>query len=90
MLQLLTRQCSAAQQAAAAPDPDATLSYIHAAWDTLTRSVTDCNSFADVKSTTRPPRSPVLYLPADVPAPPKVKALEQTCHVRVDLAAAPH
>ena len=36
-----------AQQAVAASDPAATLSYIHSAWDTLTRSVTDCNSFTD-------------------------------------------
>ena len=33
----------------AAPISDATLSYIHSAWDTLTRSVTDCNSLADIK-----------------------------------------
>ena len=32
-----------------APDAQATLSYIHAAWDTLTRSDTDCSSVADTK-----------------------------------------
>ena len=72
-----------AQQANAAPDPDATLRYIHAAWDTLTRSVTDCGSFADVKIDNTAAARPVLYLPADVPVPPKVKALEQNCNVRV-------
>jgi alpha,alpha-trehalase len=68
-----------AQQAVAAPDSNATLNYIHAAWDTLTRSVTDCNSLADTKIES----APVLYLPAEMPVPPKVLALEQACHVRV-------
>ncbi len=70
-------------QQAAAPNPDATLQYIHAAWDTLTRSVTDCNSIADIKVDSASAANPVLYLPADFPAPSKVTALEQTCHVRV-------
>jgi alpha,alpha-trehalase len=70
-------------QQAAAPNPDATLQYIHAAWDSLTRSVTDCNSIADIKVDSAAAANPVLYLPADVPAPQKVTDLEQTCHVRV-------
>lgn len=70
-------------QKAAAPNPDATLQYIHAAWDTLTRSVTDCNSIADIKVDSAAAANPVLYLPADLSAPSKVTALEQTCHVRV-------
>ena len=70
-------------QQAAAPNPDATLQYIHAAWDTLTRSVTECNSIADIKVDSAAAANPVLYLPADLPAPSKVTALEQTCHVRV-------
>src|SRR5450631_1523268 len=72
-----------AQQANAAPDPDSTLRYIHAAWDTLTRSVTNCDSFADVKVENAAAARPILYLPAEVPVPPKVKALEQSCNVRV-------
>jgi len=72
-----------AQQSAAAPDADATLSYIHAAWDTLTRSVTDCNSLADTKIDSKAAANPVLYLPADIPVPPAVTALGQNCHVRV-------
>ena len=72
-----------AQQPAAAPDPGVTLSYIHSAWDALTRSVTDCNSLTDVKVENPSAAGPVLYLPAEVPAPPRVKALEQTCHVKV-------
>jgi alpha,alpha-trehalase len=72
-----------AQQPVAASDPAATLNYIHSAWDTLTRSVTDCNSFTDVKVENPSAANPVLYLPADLLAPPQVNALEQTCHVRL-------
>lgn len=61
------------------PNPQATLQYIHGAWDTLTRSMTDCHSLVDIKITA----NPVLYLPAEIPAPPEVKALEQKCNVRV-------
>lgn len=68
---------SAAPQSA--PDPSATLTYIHGAWDTLTRSMTDCHSLVDIKVTA----NPVLYLPAETPAPPEVVTLEQKCHVNV-------
>ena len=61
------------------PDPQATLDYIHAAWDTLKRSATDCTSLVDVKVAA----APVLYLPADFAPPPAATALEQKCHVRV-------
>ena len=74
-------QISSAQEASsgASPNPDATLTYIHAAWDTLTRSMTDCHSLVDTKVTT----SPILYMPAEVPAPPEVVALKDKCHVEV-------
>ncbi len=62
-----------------APDPQATLSYIHAAWDTLTRSDTDCSSVADTKVAA----VSVLYLPAELATPPSVAALETKCHVKV-------
>jgi alpha,alpha-trehalase len=62
-----------------APNPEATLSYIHSAWETLTRSMTDCHSLVDIKVTT----NPILYLPAEVPAPPPVTELEQKCHVMI-------
>ncbi len=61
------------------PDPEATLRYIHGAWDTLTRSMTDCHSLVDIKVTA----NPVLYMPAEMPAPPEVAALEQKCNVKV-------
>jgi alpha,alpha-trehalase len=75
-------------QQVAAPDATETLSYIHAAWDTLTRSATDCNSLTDVKveggaAEVGASAPAVLYLPADMPTSPKLNALVQSCHVRV-------
>ncbi|HEU5351444.1 MAG TPA: trehalase family glycosidase, partial [Terracidiphilus sp.] len=70
-------QPAAAQTAG--PDSAATLAYIHAAWATLTRSMADCRSFGDVKIAA----PPVLYIPADIPTPPEVVALENKCHIRV-------
>ena len=60
------------------PDPAATLAYIHYAWETLTRSMTDCHSLVDIKVTA----NPILYMPADVPAPPEVSTLQDKCNVR--------
>ena len=62
-----------------APNPEATLAYIHAAWDTLTRSTTDCHSLTDIKVSTHP----VLYLPAEMAIPAEVAAVEQKCHVNL-------
>ena len=75
-------------QEAATPDAVATLNYIHAAWDTLTRSATDCNSLTDVKvdagaAEVGARAATVLYLPADMPTSAKLNALTQSCHVRV-------
>jgi alpha,alpha-trehalase len=53
--------------------------YIHSAWTTLRRSQTDCASLVDTKLTTKP----VLYVPADIPTPPAVQALESKCGNRV-------
>jgi alpha,alpha-trehalase len=54
--------------------------YIHAAWDELSRSMTDCKSIVDPKLAT----TSILYLPANVPEPPEVSALETSCKVKVD------
>jgi alpha,alpha-trehalase len=62
-----------------APNPEATLNYIHSAWDTLTRSMTDCHSLVDSKVAA----NPILYIPAEVAAPPEVMELEQRCHVEI-------
>ncbi len=53
--------------------------YIRQAWDTLTRSMDECASLADVKVMTHP----VLYLPAGLPVPAKVADLQHTCYVQV-------
>ena len=61
------------------PDPEATLDYIHGAWDTLTRSMTECHSLVDIKVTA----DPILYLPAVMAAPAAVNELTAKCHVKV-------
>ena len=63
----------------AQPDPAATLNYIHSAWDTLTRSTTDCHSLVDIKVSA----NPLLYLPAEIAAPADVAAVADKCHVKV-------
>ncbi|MFP5237692.1 MAG: trehalase family glycosidase [Acidobacteriota bacterium] len=70
----------AQETAQRAPNPDATLRYIHATWDTLTRSMTDCHSLVDIKVTA----NPILYLPAGMAEPPQVQALTAKCHVKVE------
>ena len=54
--------------------------YIHDAWDSLSRSMNDCKSVVDPKLAT----TSILYLPANVPEPPEVAALEKSCKVKVD------
>jgi alpha,alpha-trehalase len=71
--------CSAQTPDVHVPDSADTLRYIHAAWETLTRSTTDCASLADTKVGA----ASVLYLPAELPAPPQVITAEQKCHIRV-------
>jgi alpha,alpha-trehalase len=80
---LFSSVCHVSGQQAGAPNPEATLSYIHASWDTLTRSTTNCDSFADVKVRDHAGSQQVMYMPADVPIPAKVKAMEQSCNVRI-------
>lgn len=77
-----------AQVPVAAPDSAATLRYIHATWNTLTRSVTECNSLTDIKVANASNAQPIIYLPAELPVPDTLKALEQTCHLKA--AALPH
>jgi alpha,alpha-trehalase len=90
LLALTVPACIVNAQAAFPADPTAginpagtnpadTLQYIHASWDQLTRSVTDCQSLSDIKVTTRP----VIYLPADIPAPPAVQQLSKDCAVEI-------
>jgi len=69
----------AQEPAAAKVDSEATLQYIHASWDNLTRSVTTCASFTDLKVSSRP----VLYTPADISVPPAIQQLSKDCGVNV-------
>src|SRR6185437_1909339 len=69
---------------AQAPGADAVstakiLSYIHNSWNSLSRSMTDCKSLVDPKVTT----TPILYLPAGLPTPASVTAMQKLCKVEV-------
>ena len=55
------------------------LSYISTAWNTLTRSMTDCDSVVDPKVKV----PPVLYLPAGMSEPATVQELSKSCGVQV-------
>jgi alpha,alpha-trehalase len=70
---------SAQSPAPASPDPEATLRYIHASWDSLTRSVTDCHAIVDTKVAA----VSILYLPAGMSTPPDITSLRQTCQVKI-------
>jgi alpha,alpha-trehalase len=76
--------CAAhAQAVSSAPDSGKLkpiLDYISTAWDTLTRSMTECQSVGDPKVAT----APVLYLPAGFAEPAAVQALTGNCKVRVE------
>ena len=56
------------------------LGYISSAWDTLTRSMTNCETLVDPKLK----ESPVLYLPAGYAEPAAVQKLAADCKVRVE------
>ena len=51
------------------------LTYISSGWDTLTRSMMDCQTVIDPKLT----EASVLYLPTDFPAPTAVQDLQKRC-----------
>lgn len=80
-LSLASARAYAAEPRAAAPDKGlaAILDYISSGWDTLTRSMTDCQTVVDPKLT----EGSVLYVPADFPAPPAVQDLQKRCKVQV-------
>jgi alpha,alpha-trehalase len=56
------------------------LTYISSGWDTLTRSMTDCQTVVDPKLA----EASILYLPADVPPPPAVQEMQKRCKVDVE------
>jgi alpha,alpha-trehalase len=53
--------------------------YIHKAWETLSRSMNECSSIADPKLN----HEPVMYLPHDLPEPAELSALKATCKFEV-------
>ncbi len=78
---LATPVCGVAQSASpqAAPPAMPIGQYIHHAWSGLERSMTDCSSLVDTKST----GETILYLPYGVAEPASVAALKFRCHVDV-------
>jgi alpha,alpha-trehalase len=62
------------------PELKPILDYISTAWDTLTRSITDCQSVVDPKMKV----AAVLYLPAGMAEPAAVRKLSRECNVRVE------
>jgi alpha,alpha-trehalase len=55
------------------------LGYIAKTWDTLTRSMEECTTVVDPKLA----ENSVLYLPAELTAPPQVEELQKRCHIQV-------
>jgi len=76
---LLLPLAATAQTHDAAADQAAIRQYIANSWSTLSRSMSECKSVADIKVQT----TPVLYLPADLPTPQAVAAMHDTCHVDI-------
>jgi alpha,alpha-trehalase len=68
------------QPASANPGLDPILQYISTGWDTLTRSMTDCNTVVDPKLV----EESILYLPAGSPTPEAVREMQQRCHAKVE------
>jgi alpha,alpha-trehalase len=67
--------------AQAAPAPAATIdAYIHKGWDSLSRSMSECQSLIDPKVTT----PPLLYLPFGAPMPPELTRLSSQCKIDVE------
>lgn len=78
---LLMATCWAQEQQPTAPSNGLgpIREYIRNGWDTLTRSMTRCDSIVDPKVAA----PAVLYLPADFPVPDAVTRLQQNCKVDV-------
>jgi alpha,alpha-trehalase len=66
------------------PSLDGILTYIHAGWDSLTRSTNSCTAVSDTKLAT----SPVLYLPAGFDQPRELEQVQRNCAVTI--AHLPH
>lgn len=58
---------------------DDILHYISDDWTGLRRSLTDCNTYQDVKTQGKP----TLYLPADISVPPALTQMQQRCRLQI-------
>jgi alpha,alpha-trehalase len=76
---LLLASVAATAQSPTAASQAGIREYIASGWDTLSRSMSECKSVGDLKVQT----TPVLYLPADLPTPTAVAAMQANCHVDV-------
>jgi alpha,alpha-trehalase len=85
---VIAMACATLAQAPAGPSSSAPprqglkpiLAYIDSAWDTLTRSMNDCQTVVDPKLKA----APVVYLPAGFPEPASVEKLASDCNVRIE------
>ena len=68
-----------AKPGAGAEGLDRILNYISTGWDTLTRSMTNCNTVVDPKLT----EASLLYLPAHFPVSNALLDLRKRCHVEI-------
>jgi alpha,alpha-trehalase len=75
---LLAASTVFAQPAPAEPD---ILSYIHSAWDTLTRDPISCEALVDPKL---PAGESVLYFPAEVQKTAQARSAAEKCKVRIE------
>jgi alpha,alpha-trehalase len=73
------KQPAFAAESGGNPDLKPILNYIASAWDTLTRSMSRCETVVDPKLADKS----VLYLPADYPEPAAVASLQQQCNFEV-------
>ena len=85
LVAVLACSLTAAPASVAKPEADSEglkpiLTYISSAWNTLTRSMTQCDSVVDPKLTAQS----VLYLPAEFPPPAAVQKLQQDCKIEVE------
>ena len=67
------------RQVAGSSNLDEILAYIHAGWDSLTRSTNSCAGISDPKLAA----TSVLYLPADLPQPQEIEQMERVCKLTV-------
>jgi alpha,alpha-trehalase len=80
LLLCLTPAFASGPEPASNPGLAPILKYIDTGWDTLTRSMTDCNTVVDPKLV----EESILYLPARFATPAPVSEMQQRCHVKVE------